>query len=68
MPHPKQIEYQGATYLSVGLVARELDVSPATVRRLCDQGSLHGVRNSSGVRYVDPNSLEAYQREEWRPF
>jgi excisionase family DNA binding protein len=43
--------------ITVSEAARALSCSEATVRRLCDRGTLSASRLASGMRLIDPASL-----------
>jgi hypothetical protein len=55
--------YRGKEFLTVNGTARELQLSPATVRRYCDKGELRLVRNRvNNYRYVSTHSIEALKK------
>lgn len=47
-------------YLPIGETARLVGVSPDTVRRLVDEGSLRAIRTSGGHRHVEARSIAEY--------
>ena len=53
-------------YLGVADVARLLDVVPARIRQLVEQGKLKAMRTVSGVRFFRINDVERLRRERLR--
>jgi excisionase family DNA binding protein len=54
---------QHVTLFEVGEAARQLECSPAWVRRLVDDGRLGAIRTSSGQRLILGDALEALVRD-----
>ena len=58
---------EGKTFCTVGQAAKILDVAPATIRRLCRQGTLECRLDAvSNYFYVDKGSVTRLHEDRWK--
>jgi excisionase family DNA binding protein len=52
-----------ADHMTPTEAASRLDVSPSTVRRMCDDGTLQSWTTPGGHRRIDPASVDQYAKQ-----
>lgn len=57
----------GRRMLTVQEVARQLNVSTTTVRRLIKDGDLAAMQSTKGAIRVSPDAVSAYEEATWSP-